>query len=499
MIEIENKKVKQLVKYYETIWALGSSLSLMGWDNETYMPENASNDRGNANSKLSLLIQKHMTSKSFLRKIEDASKENLNDTESAVVRVLKRSAKNYSCLPKRFIEEESKLLSKSQVVWRNAKVSNNFKEFEPYLEKVVNLNIRKAEFLDKSKSPYDVLLDLYEEGLTQVDVNRMFGEIKNPLSNLIMQISSKNPKLSDLTNEKYDKESMIRLNNKVLDLLGFDRLRQRMDVSSHPFSQTVSKNDQRITTRYKDNNFKESILATIHEFGHSSYEREIDSNLNYTPLDAGVSLGIHESQSRFWENQVARSRAFCNVNHNLLKSELSFLSKYNSEDVYRYFNEVKPGFIRVEADELTYNMHIILRYEIERDLINQKISVKEIPQVWNEGIDRLLGIKVPSDSLGCLQDIHWSMGSIGYFPTYSIGTLFGAQIKHNFEKEFGSLEEYINNSKYGEIASYLKEKIHKYGSIYKPNDLVRKSFNQDISSSYFLDYAKKKYSQIYDL
>ena len=498
-MKVENKIIKKILKKYETIWALESSASLLHWDLSTYMPKKASEERGIALSKLELINQRLFISKSFTNLIKIAEKENLNDLEKGIIRNLKNSLKTYEKVPSKFLEKYNKHIIKSQMIWQEAKLKKDFKKYAKYLEKTFNFNIQIAEYIkENEKNIYDVLLDKYEEGFTTKDADNLFLSVKKPLIELINYVynSKKYNDVNKIELEKYNKENMVNLNNAILDKIGFDKSRQRIDISAHPFTTTISKNDVRITTWYNQNDFKESLLATIHEFGHSLYERNISNDLTFMPVQTGVSLGIHESQSRFWENMIARDLPFIESNKNLLIKYLPFLRNYSTKDIYNYFNHVKKGCIRVKADELNYNMHIILRYEIERDLINQKISVMELPEIWNEKSQNMLFCNPKNDAEGVLQDVHWAFGSIGYFPTYTIGTLFASQLKHIYNQKH-NLENEIRVGNYKDITNWLKENIHKYGAIYKPKDLIKKSFNTEFNSKYFIDYVRKKYKEIY--
>jgi len=441
-----------------------------------------------------------LLSPEFRELVNQAEKEEkLNDFEKGVIRVLKREIRIFEKLPPEFVEEFEKLTAEAKVVWRKAKEKSDFSIFEPYLTKIVDMSRKKAELLGYDEHPYDALLDLFEEGLKTREVEDMFGNLKPSLVDILKRIRNsdgyqdKHP----LEKEKYDIEKMKQLNKKILELFGFDFNRGRLDISAHPFTNSMGIFDVRITTRYAGYDFRRSLLAVIHEFGHGLYELQIDEKLMATPIATGVSLGVHESQSRFWENMIGRSLAFVETNFDLLKEFLPFLEKYQISDVYRYFNLVRPELIRVESDEVTYNQHIILRFEIEKGLIEEKLDVSELPQIWNENMDRILGIRPPNDALGVLQDIHWSMGAIGYFPTYSIGTILAVQIARKMESEIGNLSDLIHEKKYGEIRTWLKDKIHRWGSTYPPKELIKRALGENMNVRYFIDHLERKYKRLY--
>ena len=353
------------------------------------------------------------------------------------------------------------------------------------------MNRQMAEYLSYTKSPYDALLDQYEEGLTSKDVESFFTEIKDPLKNILSQIthSKKYSKVLPLENAKYDKEKLSEVNDKIIKLFwsGFGK-NFRMDISAHPFTTSFANTDTRITTWYHDRDFARSVLATVHEFGHALYDLQCDPALQMTPIQGGSSLVIHESQSRFWENFVGRSRNF--IEYFLNDFQKAVGRKLSVEDVYAYFNKVSPSMLRVEADEVTYHFHIMLRFEIEKGIIEGGLKIKDLPEIWNSKMKEYLGITPKTDSDGVLQDIHWSGGSVGYFPTYSLGTFLGAQ----WEKEI--VDYGLAIGEYGKMEKWLKDHIHKYGSTYTLQDLLTKN-KMKFDPSVNLNYLRKKYAKIY--
>ncbi|RLE47237.1 carboxypeptidase M32 [Candidatus Woesearchaeota archaeon] len=499
MIEVKNEKIKAVLKEYKPVWAIAHAQKLMGWDAETYMPTAGFEDRGDAEGVLAGLSQKMMLSNSLRKKIMKASKEPLNNTEKGILRVLKREISILDKLPPSFVERFAQISSKARIYWRKAKQQNNFKLFQRFLQEIVDMSIKKAEYLGENKKPYNALLDLNEEGLTMKKMDNIFSAIKTPLKNALKKaVNSKHfLKMHPLQKERYSKEKMNELNHKILDLFRFDQTRGRIDVSAHPFTEEISMDDVRITTWFPAEDFERSLSATIHEFGHALYEMQVSHLLRKTPAAGGVSMGIHESQSRFWENLIGRNKTFVKKNFGLFGQYLPFLKKYDANDVYRYFNNIVPSMIRVEADEVTYNFHIMLRYEIEKGLLTGKIEVKDLPEIWNEKMQEYLGIVPKTDTEGVLQDIHWSMGSIGYFPTYTIGTVLASQIQHKMEKDTGKISELIAKADYTPIQEWLKSNIHQYGSIYTPKDLIRKSLGGSIDATYFIKHIREKVKELY--
>ncbi len=270
-------------------------------------------------------------------------------------------------------------------------------------------------------------------------------------------------------------------------------IRSRIDISPHPFTTEFGIKDVRITTRYEGYDFKRALLGAIHEFGHALYELQQDERLMYTPIAGGASLGVHESQSRFWENIIGRSKEFITFIYPILKKHLTLIKGYDIEDIFKYFNVVRPSYIRVEADEVTYNFHIILRFELEKLMINESVNASDLPELWNERMDELLGLRPRSYKEGILQDIHWAHGTIGYFPTYTLGTLLSAQIRNNIIKDMPDLYVSISKGEFEPIKEWLRNKIHRYGSIYPPKKLIMKALGEWINPDYFITYLREKY------
>lgn len=498
---IRNKRIIELINEYRRIWALKRMLNLAEWDLAVYMPEKGSKARAEAMAKVEGLIQEAFLDKKFIKLLEKARKEkNLNDYEKGIIRVLSKSVDDYRKLPKELLEEFIKTTSEAHLIWVKAKKDNNFKLFEPYLEKIVALSRRKAKLLGYKKHPYDPLLNEFEEGLTTEETENYFNELKPKLIELIHYIkNSKNYKLEHkLHSEKYDKEKMKELNLKILNYLHGELNDLRLDLSAHPFTAGIAQGDARITTRYEGISFGNCYSSTIHEYGHALYELNGHEDLGFTPTFFASSLILHESQSRFWEKLIGTSKPFLSLFYKDMLKLSKNMKRYSIEEVYRYINLVKPSFIRVDADEVTYHLHIIIRFEIEKGLIEGSINVKDLPKIWNKKYKDYLGIEPKTDSLGVLQDVHWSSGLIGYFPTYSFGTALSLMWKHHMEKELGSLDKLMNNKKGVEkIKAWLKENIHQYGSTYRFRDLVRKSTGENFTPDYLVKYLNEKYRRIY--
>ena len=479
-------EIKEILVRYRDIWSLRYALSLIGWDMETYMPPLASEERGEVRGNLETQVQRLYTHPEFIGLVENAKPQ--NEIEEGIIRVLKRWIKYYTRIPKELIEEEERTVAKAFQDWKEARAKSDFSIFMPTLEKIVELQRRKAEHLGYEDHPYDALLDIYEEGLTLRKCERIFSVLKD-ISSLFKELKERYPERHEIEDIEYDERMMRRLIEHVLSHLGFDTLRARLDTSPHPFTVSMGLYDVRITVRYEGKDFRRALMAAVHEFGHASYEMNISEELRATPVQSGASLGFHESQSRFWENVVGRSRAFVRKFYDSMLMAIPELRKYSEEDIYTYFTMVKPELIRVEADEVQYPLHIGLRFELERKMIEGDLKVKELPEIWNRRMEELIGIAPPNDSLGVLQDIHWAHATIGYFPTYAIGSMIAAQLYYKL-----GLEEGVKEGKFGEVMEVLKERVHKHGSIYSPEDLLKRATGEYINPDYFLRYLNEKYS-----
>lgn len=497
----ENPLINQILYAYKPIWSLNHASSLMGWDFETYMPRGGTEERGVADSQLHLLHKELLLKKDFVDIVESGKKQDgLNDAEKGIIRVLDRVITKQTKIPKELTEAESLERIRGNMVWRQAREKSDFKMYEPHLKKMVEIKKQIAERIGYEKHPYDALLDTFEEELTVADLDRVFGVLTPNIRTILKKlIDSDSPFCKENDNKlggsAYDVHQVNELNREILTLLQYDMERFRMDVSTHPFTQSMGLNDVRITTRYEGTDFKRSISSTIHEAGHALYDLQCDQSLSVTPVEGGSSLALHESQSRFWENIVGRSKSFVQLIAPLVRNKLSFASQATDDELYRYFNNVKPSYIRVDADEVTYNLHIAIRYEIEKKLIGGggELTVSEIPEFWNDRMEQLLGVRPAEDSQGALQDTHWSSGLFGYFPTYTLGNLVSAMIASKMRKDLKDYDENIREGDFQPIKEWLRLKIHQYGSVYAPKVLLKDTFNEGYNPDYFVKYIEDKY------
>jgi carboxypeptidase Taq len=492
MASFSNPVILDILKEYRPIAAMTYSASLLGWDQEINMPEAGAAARGQAQAELEMLGQKMTLSLAGL--VEKADREKtLNDTEKGVVRIFKRALRYYQRIPPELVEELAKTTAEAAVPWRTAREKSDFKMFQPHLEKITDLKRKQASYLDPSAQPYDALLDLSEEGLTSSDLDRIFSDLIPDLKKILDKTISQGafPEKHPLEDADYDVPSMKRVNEKLISLLGMPSKRFRLDVSTHPFSIRIAGDDVRITTRYEPKNFKASMFGLIHECGHALYELQVDHDLDFTPIGGGVSAGLHESQSRFWENIVGRSRPFLSMSYPILKADLHLLSLYEEDQVYFYFNSVRPSLVRVEADELTYNFHIVMRYELEKKLLEGKVSVSELPQVWDDMIESYVGKRPKNNADGVLQDVHWSWGQFATFPGYSLGNVAAGMLWKKLTDR--GLLPINDEESIVTLKGWLAENIHKPGSTYAPKELLTKVFGMGYDPSGLVGYLENKY------
>ncbi len=488
-----NPVIQEILKRYTQVWALGHSMAVLGWDTETHMPERGARPRGIASGQLAMLSQKATTDlDGLVRKAEKA--KDLDDMEKGVVRVLRRSLDYYLKIPPELVDELQRVTTEATVVWRQARKNSDFKLFRPHLEKIVALERTVADRLGYEKHPYNALLDLFEEGFTVRDADAVYSKLVPASKKLLTKVTEAGiyPSKHPLELARYDTDAMLSVNEGAIQLLRMPADRFRMDVSTHPFTTQIAHDDVRITTRYEGKDFKASLFGTVHESGHAIYGLGISEGLAYTPLGDGASYGIHESQSRFWENVVGRSRGFVRLLRPVLSKNLQFVKKYNDEQLYLYFNTVRKSYIRVEADELTYNLHTAVRYDVEKKVIGGEVKVSEIPSLWNDTFDDYLGIRPRNDAEGALQDVHWSGGSFGYFATYTLGNIVAAMIWHKM-KDGAFVQDALQEGDIVGLKSWLGKKIHRFGMTYSPKALQQKVFGEAYAPQRLLTYFERKY------
>lgn len=475
------------------MWAINHSLAVLGWDTETHMPEAGARPRGIASGQLAVMVQRATIELDGLVGKAEKAKD-LDDTERGVVRVLRRSLDYFLKVPPKLVDEIQRVTTEATVVWRTARKKSDFKLFRPHLDKIIQLERKVADKLGYEKHPYNALLNLFEEGFTVRDADAVYSRLIPESKKILAKVASAGvyPQKHPLESKKYETAAMERVNEGVVEMLKMPKEKFRMDVSTHPFTTGIARDDVRITTRYEGVNFKATLFATIHESGHAIYHLGIDKKLAYAPTGDGASYGIHESQSRFWENVVGRSREFVGLVDPLLRKNLPFLSGYDDEQLYYYFNTVRKSFIRVEADELTYNFHTALRYEVEKKAIAGEAKVAELPELWNDTFEEYLGMRPKNDAEGVLQDVHWSGGSFGYFATYTLGNVVLGMIWHKM-KDGELVRGAVGRGDLMELRGWLGREIHRYGATYAPKDLQMRVFGEAYNPERLLKYLNTKF------
>ena len=497
-----NIKINELKEYIGKYEKLNQAIALIYWDMRTNMPNKAGESRGKVLEYLSEESFKMITSDEIKRFIEDLSKEkdNLNKVEVRMLTELERQYNETKKIPQNKYVEFVGICSNSEIAWEKAKQENDFEIFKPHLEKVVSYTKEFIEYWGYNKDKYDTLLDKYELGLTTEKLDKVFGELKEGIIEILNNIKSSQKKTKrDFLYGTFDSNKQKELSLFILNKIGFDLNAGRLDVSVHPFTTNFGNKDVRLTTNYHEDEFTSALFSTIHEGGHGIYEQNISDNLENTGLQMGASMAIHESQSRFYENILGRSKEFCSYLLDVSKKYFDDFKDVDLEEFYEAMNYVEPSLIRTEADELTYGLHVIIRYEIEKELINGRIEVSDLKDLWNKKYKEYLGVEAEKESEGILQDMHWSDGSFGYFPSYALGNLYGAQMLNTLKKENPNIMDNLKKGDFSEINKWLKEKVHTHGAIYSPEELIKNITGEELNPKYFIEYLKEKYYKIYNV
>jgi carboxypeptidase Taq len=432
--------------------------------------------------------------------IEDATPDaEAGSVDAALVRLVQRAIDLRTKIPASLVEEKSRLSSIAHEDWVKARADNNFKGFQGPLDRMFEIARQEASYLGYKDHIYDALLDQYEEGATAADCTQMFETIKSPIVSLVKRISEDARPIDDhLLYGEWDIERQKHFTEHLVQAVGYDMNRGRQDIAPHPFCTGWSVGDIRITTRYKPY-LGSAIFGSLHEAGHAMYEQGSPVEWDRTPLAGGVSLGFHESQSRLWENIVGRSKAFWEYFLHELQAHFSQIGAFSPDSFYHAINRVQPSLIRVEADEVTYNLHVLVRFEIECDILTGKLKVADLPEAWNAKYTEYLGITPKNDSEGCLQDVHWSMGSIGYFPTYSMGNLLSYQIWKKLREDVGDTDNLMRKGAFQPIHAWLQDKIYSQGQRYTPKELAIRVTGKPMGAEDYLEGLTAKYKDIYSL
>jgi len=495
---------QDLIQRVKETSLLESCASVLYWDERTYMPRAGAQHRAAQVSLLAGMGHERFTEPRIGELLticegSDLMKEP-ESVEAVNVREIRRVYAKETKLPKELVEEISKVTTLAQGEWAVARKNSDFKHFQPWLEKVLELERRRAEAYGYEGEPYNALLDNYEPGATVDEVSAVFAELRNDLVELLGKINGapRKPDVS-IVERLYSTDKQKLFGESVVQAMGFGFESGRLDVTTHPFCTGLGTGDTRITTRYNPHRLNDALFGMMHEAGHGLYEMGLNKMEHFgTPMGESVSLGIHESQSRMWENQVGRSRAFWGYFFPQLKRLFrESLDGVRLDDFYAAVNNVAPSYIRVEADEATYNLHILLRFELERALLTGDLKPADVPGEWNDRFEKYFGIKVDSDANGCLQDVHWSAGLVGYFPTYALGNLYAAQFFAAVQNDIPDLSAQFERGDFSGLLSWLRENIHCHGQRYRATSLVEKVTGKPLSHKPLMDYMTKKYGEIY--
>lgn len=479
---------------------IGHSIAVLSWDKETYLPKKSAPMRSQQIATLSGIVHEEFTDSDFGKLLEKLNKQrNLAEDQKKNVAVTLDDYLKATKFTKKFVMEKSMAVSKCFHAWLQAREANDFGLYQEALEELVQIKRLEAKKLnDTAEHLYDNLLDQYEPGLTVAKCDEVFQGMKKPLKKLIKKIKKKTAPNQDFLFKKYDKDAQWNLGIYILDKMGYDFDRGRQDISTHPFTTSFSADDVRVTTRIDEKDLSNMLWSCIHEGGHALYEQGLPIENYGLPTGSAISLSIHESQSRLWENNVARGKAFWSKYFKTAKKMFpKQLKKQTVESFYKAINVIEPNLIRTEADELHYHYHVLIRYEIEKALIEGSMEVADLRDVWNAKYKEYLNVDVTDDVNGVLQDIHWSHGSFGYFPTYSLGSFYAAQLYAQAEKDIPKLEKQIAAGNTSVLLDWLREKVHRHGRRYEAEELCEMITGEPLNVKYFMDYAKKKYGEVY--
>ncbi|MBY9001888.1 MAG: carboxypeptidase M32 [Candidatus Heimdallarchaeota archaeon] len=497
-------KYNQLLDLYKEIQVVGQIGMLLGWDTEVLMPKGGIIQRSEQQGYVARLNHKLGTNPTIgelLRELKESEDyDKLSEVEKRNIHLIQKDYDKVTKLPEEFVVEYTKTSVMATEAWKKARAENNFVVFQPHLEKVFEMTKKYANYINPETPPYEVLLDDFEPGMSSEKYTEIFNPLKEATFELIRKCrDAPNQPNTSLINRKVPLDVQDKISKDLASLIDFNLEKGRIDVSTHPFT-TGDYDDVRITTRYMEEDFTSSFFSVMHEGGHGCYDQNQAEKFRYQPIGNYCSLGLHESQSRFYENTLGRSKSFWFYYLDRFK-ELTgdIFSDVQYEEFIRAINAVEPSFIRVEADEVTYNLHIILRFEIERDLFAGKIEIKDLPQVWKDKMKEMLGIEVEKDSDGVLQDIHWSGGTFGYFPTYSLGNIYAAQFFNKLTEDIPDWNIKLESGDVSSILTWMKTNVQEKGNLYDAPELVKVVTGEYPTPKYLIDFLNKKYSVLYGI
>lgn len=493
---------QQFIDYVKKMQNYNEALSVIYWDMRTGAPKKGLAQRAEVVGTLSAEAFALATSEELGRLLDEISKEQMDFVTKRLYEEVKKSYDESKKIPAKEYKEYVILQSKAETVWEEAKEKADFQLFLPYLKQIIEYQKKFVHYWGiKNGSAYNTLLDKYEPEMTTAILDRVFGQLRETIVPLVKAINeSPNKPDTSMLFKHFPKEGQRAASLELLEQLGYDFEAGRLDETVHPFMIGLNSGDIRVTTKYDENDFRSAIFGTIHECGHALYEQNIDPKLNGLPLSTGTSMGIHESQSLFYENFIGRNQQFWKYNFKLLqKYSPEQFGDVEVKDFLQAINYVEPSFIRIEADELTYPLHIMIRYEIERELFDGDLQAEDLPKVWNDKYEAYLGIRPKNDAEGVLQDMHWSGGSFGYFPSYALGYMYAAQWKAAMDKDIPNFDELCEEGNLQPIREWLTEKVHQHGSLKKPFELLQEGTGEGLDAAYLANYLKDKYTKLYQL
>lgn len=501
---IEMSVEQNFLDYVKKIGAYQEALGVLYWDMRTGAPKKGIDQRSEVVGVLATDVFNLSTSDE-LKELLDQMELELDSVNEVSKRVFEEVKKEYNLSKKIPADEYKKfviLQSKSESVWEEAKNNNDWSMFQPFLTEMVATLKNFVEYWGVTdNNPYNVLLDQYEPGMTTEILDQVFNELREKIVSLLKRISeSPNQPKTDFLFQSFDKQKQESFSLDILKQLGYDFDAGRLDETVHPFATGLNRGDVRITTKYDEFDFRSAIFGTIHECGHAIYEQNVAEELTGTPLAGGASMGIHESQSLFYENFVGRNPKFWEQNYEKLQSySPEQFGEVPVEDFLRAINEVKPSLIRIEADELTYALHIMIRYEIEKGLFNGELKVENLPEIWNSKYEEYLGVSPSTNAEGILQDVHWAGASFGYFPSYALGYIYASQFKAAMLKDIPQFDSLLEQGNLAPIKKWLTQNVHQYGALKKPLDILKAATGEGLNGKYLADYLEEKYTKIYKL
>ncbi len=493
--------LEKLDRIEATMYAYGQAMGVLSTDAATAAPADSAEGRGRTMGVLSGVVYDLIAdpeNEELLSYLE-THKSELNQFRLRQTELLRKQVDQLSRIPQEEFVAYSVLINKADRIWCKAKNNNDFASFAPVLEEIISYNRKFAGYYNSKLPAYDALLNEYEEGLNMQTLDAFFSQLRTALVPLIHAIGQKEQIDDSFLKRSYPIEQQRKFSEYLMQVMGIDPDRCTLAETEHPFTNGFNKHDVRITTHYYENDVANSMYSVIHEGGHALYELGGDDANDFTSIQGGASMSIHESQSRFYENIVGRSLEFVELIFPKMQELFpEQLKDVTAQQMYRAVNKAQPSLIRTEADELTYCMHIMIRYELEKRLIDGTLQVKDLPQAWNDMYREYLGVEVPDDSHGCLQDTHWAGGMIGYFPSYALGSAYGTQMKVFMEKDIGSVAELVSAGQLSKVTDWLVEHIHRYGQLYKPSELFEKCCGK-FDAKYYTDYLTEKYTKLYNL